>query len=189
MAWHRSFHIFLTCCLFSCLGLASPLLTGTGWGLSVDITGGTTGTIVPDETFDTTWAAQVTVLTNLDLVVSSMTLRDFTVPQSPATSNRVGARIYLVSSGELVASNEVVVRVGSVQSVTVPISARLFSGATYRVGFFIDNEGAVGRLADGFAPDPLGIALPYPDASGFFFVNGGYRSGLNLDSLPDSRAF
>jgi hypothetical protein len=102
--------------------------------VSVNLTPASAGALTPGQSFNETRAADVTVLTPGPLSVTSMTLSGLSI--GTATSALVGARIYS-STGTPIASANATVTVGG--QVTIPISATLASGATYRVGFYVQT--------------------------------------------------
>ena len=140
---------------------------------TIDLTSGTTGTTLFNQSFNETRAADVTVLTP-DLLVTSMTLSEFNIS---TTSGTIGARIYN-SDGSLHVAADLSVSSGFDQSVTIPISTILEQGFTYRMGFFI-SAGLNGGSGDIFNPDPSGLAItPYSDSTGSLQISGAF-------SFPD----
>jgi hypothetical protein len=143
---------------------------------SIDVTSGTTGTVSLISSFNETRAADVTII-GPDVEVRSMSLKEFTIS---APSSTVRARIYETGTSTLIASNEVSVAVGANQSIAIPMSATLSSGASYRLAFFIGGGGGSGGVFD---PDPPGVSgFPYVDATGFLRINQGYQ--ITTDSFP-----
>ena len=138
----------------------------------VDLTSGTTGTLNLNQSFNETRAAEITVLSPSNLSVSSMTLNEFNL----TIAGTVGARIYN-ESGLLLASADTAVGVGSDQSITIPISATLVSGQSYRAGFFI-SAGIDGGSGDMFAP----ATFPYTETNGLFEITGAFS--LPSDAFP-----
>lgn len=153
--------------------LASPALAST-----VDLTTGTTMVLHPSSTFNETRGADVTVLSASNQVLTSMTLSSLNIFSPTAT---VGARVYESSPPFLIAAAQTSVTTGSNQSVTLPISATLVSGRSYRLCFFVDAGGfASGTLYD---PSPSGFpGFPYTESSGVLRINQGYA--IASDALP-----
>lgn len=138
--------------------LGAPAFAGES---VIDLTSGTTGTMFFNQSFNETRGVNVTVLGS-DLQVTSMTLAEFNIAAPPAT---VGARVYS-NTGSLLASADQSVGSGFNQSVTIPISALLQQGSTYRLAFFIEAAN-FGGSGDFFDPDPPGVTVtPYVDDTG-----------------------
>ncbi|MHC4983391.1 MAG: PEP-CTERM sorting domain-containing protein [Planctomycetota bacterium] len=153
--------------------LASFASPGLGETI-IDVTSGTTGTTYNNQSFNETRAPDVTVLGASDLSVIAMTLNEFDIVSGSGT---VGARIYDTSTTDLIASADTGVPQGFDQSVTIPISASLLAGQTYRIGFFIYASGDQGS-GDLFVPD----SFPYTESTGLLQINQGY--GLAADAFP-----
>ncbi len=136
---------------------------------TIDITSGATGTIWLNQSFNETRAVDVTVLAS-DLLVSSMTLNEFNIGSGTGT---VGARIFN-SDGSLYAGANMAASAGFDQSLTIPISAILAQGETYRIGFFISAPQWSGT-GDFLDPDPVGSSLsPYSDPNGWLRITAAY---------------
>lgn len=158
---------------------AAGFPTGPAWSISIDLTSGTTGTTFINQSFNETRGVDVTVVGLGSLLVSSMTLDEFNIVSGTGT---VGARVYETGSGSLLASADLAVGSGFDQSATIPISAVLLAGQTYRVGFFIDAGGTQGS-GDGFDATPAGLdILDYVDATGSLLVSQAFQSGS--DAFP-----
>ena len=158
---------------------AAAVPIGPAWAISIDLTSGTTGTTSINQSFNETRGVDVAVVGLDSLLVSSMTLDEFNIVSGTGT---VGARIYDTASGVLLASADQAVGPGFDQSVTIPISALLLAGQTYRVGFFIDAGGTQGS-GDGFDASPPGLdILDYVDATGSLLVSQAFQSGS--DAFP-----
>jgi hypothetical protein len=130
--------------------------------VTLDIGASTVGTSFFNQSFNETRAVDITVLGS-DRMVVSMTLKEFNLVE---TSGMVGARIYDTATGTLVAVADLPAGPGFDQSITIPISALLQLGRTYRVGFFI-SAGCCGGSGDFIDANPSGLALtPYLDLTG-----------------------
>lgn len=146
---------------------------------AINLTSGTAGSYMSDQSYNETHAADVTVLAGTDLLVESMTLAGFSY--GPSTSAVVGARIYNTSTQQLIASANVTDSSGG--SVTVPISAILVPGGDYRVGFFAATTPPKGGQGTFFLPDGENPWLtPYTEAGGLLRINGAYD--IEPDSFP-----
>jgi hypothetical protein len=120
--------------------------------LNVDLLSGATGTVFFNQSFNgETRSLEVTVLGASDLCVNFMTLKEFNITGEPST---VGARIYS-SGGALLASSDQVVGVGFNQSVTIPVSATLHVGQSYRLILVERLDG--GNSGDFLDVDPPGL--------------------------------
>jgi parallel beta-helix repeat protein len=161
------------------LGVVLTLVASRAWALNVDLLSGATGTVFVNQSFNgETRSLEVTVLGASNLCVNSMTLKQFNITGAPST---VGARIYS-SGGALLASSDQVVGVGFNQSITIPVSATLHVGQSYRIGFFI-GEGLFGNTGDFLDVVPPGFPFgSYIETTGSFLVTGS-SSGLG-DSFP-----
>ena len=141
--------------------------------LQIDLTTGTTGTIFFNQSFNgETRGVDVTVLSSSNLVVDSMTLREFNILDTAVT---LGARIYSSPGGSLLASADAFVDTGFNQTITIPISATLVAGTTYRLAFFIPTA-QHGNSADNFDPDPIFsfAGFPYTESNGVLRVDGAW---------------
>jgi hypothetical protein len=142
---------------------------------TINLTSGTTGSWMGDQSYNETRAADVTVLSGTNLFVESMTLDGFNFY---GTSALLGARIYDTSTQSLIASADV--RIYSVGPVTVPISATLDSGGEYRVGFFAITTPLYRGDGTFFIPG----SLPYTDATGLLRINAAWEAPT--DSFPSN---
>ena len=153
---------------------------------SVNLTPASAGTFTAGQSFNETRAADVTVLTTGPLAVSSMTLSGLDIGGTGTTA-LAGARIYN-SSGTLVASANATVNAGSQQTVTIPIAATLASGATYRVGFYVQTTPA--SQGSGTILVVNGATLtsftPYTEPTGRFQIVGAWDSSPSGDVFPTS---
>jgi hypothetical protein len=144
--------------------------------ITIDLTSGTTGTTFFNQSFNETRGVDVTVLGSSDLLLTSMTLDEFNISIGSAT---VGARVYQSSTGLLLDSSDVAVGSGNDQSATLPISTLLLVGQTYRVAFFITNQGS----GDGFDASPAGLSItPYVDDTGSLRITQAFAIGA--DAFP-----
>jgi hypothetical protein len=156
--------------------------------VNIDLTSGTTGTVDVNQSFNgESRAADVTILSAVSEQVSSMTVANVSIAASGAT---VGARIYDSSQTLIASANVPSVPVASNQTFTVPISATLVAGSSYRLAFFVSSapSGNDGNLFD---PNPPSVGgFPYTESQGLFRVNSGwdglgdvYPNATN-DSIP-----
>jgi hypothetical protein len=141
--------------------------------LQIDLTTGTTGTIFFNQSFNgETRGVDVTVLGSSNLLVDSVTLREFNILDTAVT---LGARIYSSPGGTLLASADASVDTGFNQTITIPISATLVAGTTYRLAFFIPTA-QHGNSADNFDPDPVFsfAGFPYTESNGVLRIGGAW---------------
>jgi len=169
-------------------GLASPAFGAAGTGTpttpdqvvmqlepippplsaSVDLTSGTTGSIEMNQSFNgETRAADVTLLGNTNQAVLSMTLNGVSIRNSSVS---VGARIYDDTTQAAIATANLLTPVGDHQTITIPISAPLAPGKSYRLALFVPSS-ANGNDGDLFIPAG---GFGYVESQGVFRVNGGY---------------
>jgi hypothetical protein len=150
-------------------------------GTTLDLTSGTTGTVFFNQSFNSeTRGVDVTVLGASNLNVISMTLKEFNITKPGHL--RMGARIYQ-STGSLLASADATVPSGFDQSVTIPISATLIAGNSYRLAFFIPEGPPGGNSGDMFDPDPReDFGSPYNELNGFLRINAAYS--IIADEFP-----
>ena len=146
---------------------------------TIDLTSGTSGSLVPLSSFNETRGIDVTVgAVPGGLTVEAMTLDGLNISTASAT---VGARIYDSDGTGLVASAQTTVSTGTNLSVTIPISATLPADNDYRLAFFVNAGG--GASATLFDPAPAGSGgFPYTEASGTLEINQAYSIGS--DSFP-----
>jgi len=153
--------------------------------VTVDLTAGAAGTTFSNQSFNETRAADVKVLSPLDLSVANTTLREFNV--GPGASGTLGARIYDSVSGTLLSSGSAPVAAGANQSLTVPVTATLATGHTYRVGFFLDVGGSAGS-GDFIDVNPPGLPItPYTENTGLLQITGTFQQ--LTDSFPTNQNF
>jgi len=158
--------------------VATALGSGIGFAGTITLTSGTTGTLFPSQSFNETRGVDVTVSPGPGVSVTAMTLEG--LQTGPGTPTFVGARIY-DSSAALVASGGTTVTLGG--TVTVPISATLAAGASYRVCFFVETTptgGASGILFDPNPPSSGGF--PYTEATGQLTINSAHS--FPADTYP-----
>ncbi len=151
------------------------LWTETGLAIGIDLTSGTTGTVLLNQSFNgETRGVDVTVLSASNLNITSMTLNEFNI--LPGSGGSVRARIY-DSTGASLASADTMVAPGFDQSVTIPISAMLAAGSSFRISFFIATE-VGGNSADVFVPD----GFPYVEPNGLLRMIAAFS--IPSDSFP-----
>ena len=160
----------------ACTSVTSPPPPAT---TAVNLTPTSAGTLTPGQSFNETRAADVKVLTAGPLTVSSMTLGGLNIGSS-ASSALAGARIYDSSSGALVASGDATVNAGSQQTITIPIAATLASGATYRVGFYVQTN----PTGSGSGTVFVVTSFPYTESTGRFQVVAAWDSSPAGDVFP-----
>ncbi|MGH7771675.1 MAG: SBBP repeat-containing protein, partial [Candidatus Binatia bacterium] len=142
---------------------------------TIQVISGTTGTVFGGQSFNETRGVDVSVLTSSNLLVLSMTLNGLNVGQPTF----VGARIYDSSTTVLIASADTTVV--SSGPVTIPISATLVPGASYRLAFFV--QAGVSGSGDMFDPDPPGSGgFPYIESTGSLRLNSAHS--IISDSFP-----
>src|SRR4051794_37177270 len=151
--------------------------------VTVDVTSGATGTAHPGQSFNETRGVTATLLGSTDLNLLAMRLDEFTIGLAPGGT--VGARVY-ATTGTLIAAADRSVPQGSDQSISIPISATLTAGSTYRFAFFISN-GDVGGSGNMFDPDPQGaFGFSYVDSSGLFrFTDARSNAGDIFPTTPN----
>lgn len=149
------------------------LLSGPALASTVDLTSGTTGTLLPGLSYAETRGAEVTVLSASDQTLTALTLASLDITAPTAT---VYARVYESNTGFPIASAQTGVVTGNGQTVTLPMSGTLVSSRSYRVGFYVSAApgGAHGTMFDP-APSDVG-GFPYTVAGGALSVVQGYRS-------------
>lgn len=165
----------------SVIYLALIFFSGSpGFAASVDVTSGTSGSLtgVP-QSYNETRAVDVTVLSDLDFCITSMTLRGLGI--GSATSATVGARVYNSNDTSLIAKASVTVFSGG--TVTVPIAATLVSGGNYRIGFYVETSPRSQGNGILFDPDPPDLGgFPYTEATGLLRLNNAYS--IASDTFP-----
>lgn len=155
---------------FILFGLVLGMANGPVNAASIDLTSGAIGTLFGNQSFNgETRTAQVTVLGATNLAVSSMTLNLFDIRTGTAT---MGARIYN-TTGTLLAFADITPTVVDNQSVTIPISATLIAGNSYRLGFFISSSSGSSNNVDQFVPN----SFPYTETNGLFQITGAFQKG------------
>jgi len=150
-----------------CAFLSVAVLAASASAVTIDLTSGTTGSIISGQSFNgENRAADVTVLGVGNQIVSSMTVTGVNTFDSSAS---VVAHIYDDSTSTAIATASVVVPVGTNQTITIPISATLIAGNSYRLAFFVPSTTS-GNDAALFQPTAFG----YTESQGLFRVNGGF---------------
>ncbi len=152
----------------------SILLPGAGLSAATTIymDTGTNGTYIAGQSYNETRAVDVTVLSSVDLNVSSMTLSGI------GGSGLTDAVIYDSNTQLLIASAQGTLTGGTI---TLPISATLLSGGEYRIGFY----GLLGYgsfFIPGSPPYSLPGNFPYTESSGLLRLNGAWDTAT--DSFP-----
>ncbi len=139
----------------------------------------TTGCVAGVQLLDETRAVQVSVLAGLGPVfVDSITLYDLNISAGPAWT-RVRAKIYN-SDGTLNASNQVSVSSDSPQQeMTIPLSATLADGGTFRIGFHVSTS--TGNAVPATFLVPTGWQSPgnlpvYTETTGTFGIESSWQS-------------
>jgi hypothetical protein len=153
--------------------------------IPINVAAGPTGGLTfVGQSFNETRAVDVTVLTSLDLYVSSMTLRDLDI--GFATSALVGARIYNSNTTQLVASANATTSSGG--TITVPLAATLASGGGYRVAIYVETSPEFQASARLYRPDPDGTGgFPYTEMLGKLRINSAHA--LADDAFPSNVNF
>lgn len=114
---------------------------------AVNLTPATAGSFVQGQSFNETRLAEVLVEGVGNVTISSMTLSGL----NAGNQTLVGARIY-DSNWTIVATADSNTEPGPGQTISVPISAVLAAGGTYRIGFFIQTNPAGGASGDFLQP-------------------------------------
>ena len=165
--------------LFVFAPIAVAALSGPAGAAAIDLTSGTTGGLLLNQSFNgETRSADVTLQGVAARQIVSMTVAGIDIRNSSAL---VGARIY-AGGGTLIASANLSVAIGENQNITIPISATLTAGDSYRLAFFVPSS-ASGNGGDLFDPVPAGPGgFGYVELHGLFQVNGGFQ--LVGDAFP-----
>jgi hypothetical protein len=171
MMLKRQFQLLLVACLL--------VVAHDAVALTLDVTTGTTGTEKLNQSFnDETRGVDVVVLGGDNLLLTSMTLTRVDTFFDPAS---VTALVF-TDTGTLLTSGSASVPSGTELDVTIPVSATLTAGDTFRVAFYLTSgEGDV------FDPDPLTAAgFSYTESQGLLQVTGaflgsgsGFPTGVN----------
>jgi hypothetical protein len=132
----------------------------------INLDSGGSGSFTTNQSYNETRAADVTVLSPVNLEVTSMTLNGI------GGTGVATAVIYNTSTESLIASVSGTLTGGTI---TLPISAMLVSGGDYRIGFFGDLHNG-----DGFLPS----SFPYTESSGLLQIHGAWES--LTDSFPSN---
>lgn len=142
---------------------------------TINVASGTSGSATLGQSFNETRAVDVTVLSPLNLAVSSMTLSGIN------GSGTAEAEIYDAHTQALIASATGTLTGGTI---TLPVSATLISGDEYRIGFF----GILGS-GNGFIPSgwTLSHELPYIESTGLLQINSAWddTTGNGFPSIPN----
>ena len=143
--------------------------TTTSWSsiYTINMESGTSGTVFGGQSYNETRAVDVTVLSALNLSVSSMTLSGI---NGTGTAEAV---IYNSNTQALIASATGTLTGGTI---TLPISATLVPGGDYRIGFY-------GLLGSGTEFEPNGWTLshetPYTESNGLLQINSAWDLANN----------
>ena len=146
-----------------------------------DVATGSPGQIRNGQSYNETRAVDVTLLGTSDRIVEELILEGLNAA-APVT---VGARIYNGATQALVASAEIGLGTGSNMTVTVPITATLRAGNSYRIGFYVETNPRGRASGNMWASDnfsSLGGPIPYNEDSGVFRVNSAHSIGS--DAFP-----
>lgn len=146
--------------------------TGLAAATTIYMDSGTSGTFIAGQSYNETRAVDVTVLSPVNLDVSSMTLSGI------GGSGLAEAVIYDSNTQLLIASAQGTLTGGTI---TLPISATLLSGDEYRIGFF-GNLGNGTFFQPGSPPYTLPGNFPYTESSGLLRINSAWDFGA--DSFP-----
>lgn len=161
--------------------LVTAITTAAG-ATTVDLTSGTSGTLFGGQSFNETRGVDVTVQGVDAQVLSSMTLRGLNIGTPSGT---VGARVYHTGTQALIASANMAVSSGSNQTVSMPISAVLAAGGTYRLCFFV-SAGTNGGSGTMFDPNPPSVGgFPYTESTGTLVVVQAYST--IADAFPNNQ--
>jgi hypothetical protein len=163
--------------MFSLLRLMALIISSvplTSEASTVDLLSGVIGSFSSDQGFAGTEAVDIQSIAPVELMMSSLTLREY----SARTAEALGARIYDQQTGMLLAGKDISVTLGSDQSITIPMVATLAVGHTYRIGFF--SSFAVASGID--VGTPALSFTPFIERSGLFAVTGVFRS--SVDAFP-----
>jgi len=171
IGWTRGIDMFSLLRLFALTILYVPLTSDAS---TVDLVSGVIGGFSSDQAFDGTEAVDIQSIAPVGLTISSLTLREY----SARTDETLGARIYDQQTGMLLAAEDILVRSGSDQSITIAMVATFAAGHTYRIGFFSSFATASG--IDVGTP-PLSFT-PFIERTGLFAITGVFRS--SVDAFP-----
>lgn len=161
------------CAAVSILILSTCLADATIY--TINVASGTNGSATLGQSYNETRAVDVTVLSPLNLAVSSMTLSGIN------GTGTAEAEIYNAQTQALIASATGTLTGGTI---TLPISATLISGDEYRIGFY----GILGS-GNGFIPNgwTLSHESPYADSTGLLQINSAWddTTGNGFPSIPN----
>ena len=139
---------------------------------------GATGTPISGQSYNETRALDVTVLSPRDLSVERMVLDGYRF--SSTGDAVVGARIYDSSTNALVSTSQDVNLPGPSIGVpiSIPVSATLVSGRSYRLGFYVLGNPQSSSSGDFFQP----ASFPYVENAGLFRINSTHS--VAADAFP-----
>jgi hypothetical protein len=138
-----------------------------------NLASGPSGTTLLGQSFNETRGVDVTVGSACGGVeVASLTLQGLNLNTGEGI---VGARIYDSDTAALITGAEVTVPPGVGLTVTIPLSASLSVGESYRIAFFVD--GGIGGSGTVFDPDPVSVGgFPYVEATGVMTIHQAYSN-------------
>ena len=152
----------------------------SGPAVDSNLISGATGTAMPGQSYNETRALDVTVLSPTDLSVERMVLEGYHYGSSGSIV--VGARIYDSTTQALITTSQDVNLSGPSIGVpiSIPVSATLVSGGSYRVGFYVLGNPQSPSSADVFLP----ASFPYTESTGLFRINSTHSVGA--DAFPQN---
>ena len=153
------------CAAISIFILSAGLADATIY--TINVASGTSGSATLGQSYNELRAVDVTVLSPLNLAVSSMTLSGIN------GSGTAEAEIFDAHTQALIASAQGTLTGGTI---TLPVSATLVSGDEYRIGFF----GILGS-GNGFIPSgwTIGHESPYMESTGLLQINSAWDTPVN----------
>jgi len=161
---------------------------GSMTGKVSSLVAGIAGTLHNVQSFSGTRAVDVTAISKTDHIIEGFTIDGLNF--EGANSAFVGARIYNSATKKLLACSNVTVPGGSNRvTVTIPISATLIPGQSYRLGCYIKTEPLGKDLGDFFqatAFSDINDPKPYNEASGMFTINSAYS--IESDVFPSVKS-
>ena len=156
-----------------------------GTAIDSNLISGAMGTSMPGQSYNETRALDITVLSTSDLSVERMVLDGYTLYGNG--SALVGARIYDNLTQALVStSQDINLSAPSIGvPISIPVSATLVSGRSYRVGFYVLGNPQSPSSADVFLP----ASFPYTESTGLFLINSTHSVGADeFPQLPNQAA-
>jgi hypothetical protein len=149
-----------------------------GPAVDSNLISGATGASMPGQSYNETRALDVTVLSPPDLSVERMVLDGYRFVSTGGAV--IGARIYDSSTKALVSTSQDVNLPGPSIGVpiSIPVSATLVSGRSYRLGFYVLGNPQASSSADLFQP----ASFPYIENAGLFRINSTHS--VIADAFP-----